>query len=686
MHCTNCALGVHRNLEKQGLSDVYVNFATDEVRFSIEHPERLPEIIDSIEDLGFRVENTVDTTAETLFSSVERRFYFTLPFSALLFSHMLLPLHWLHLPYVQLAVCLPVVIMGWVFFGKSAWTSLKSGVPNMDVLIFIGFSSAFIYSLTGTLLHLGENYLFYETSATIVTLVLLGNVLEKKSVNQTTSALKDLSAIQHTPAKLVVGNAIEEVDSKSINVNDIVLVNTGDRIPIDGEIMSGTAAIDEAMISGESLPVNKTVGDAVTGGTILSQGSIYVKAVSVGKHTVVAQIINMIKTAQSSHPPIQKLGDRVSAIFVPVVLGIALLTFFVSYMIVGTGLQHALLAAIAVLVISCPCAMGLATPTAVMVGIGRAAKNGILIKGGATLEQFAPVRTIIFDKTGTLTTGKFSINQLSVYGIDEQEAKEVLVKLEQFSTHPLAIAIVKEWKAFNSTRIIQHINEEKGIGIKAIDEQGNAWFAGSYLIAQKQSKDSSHSIYLLKNEALVATVDLVDEIRKGAAEMIQALQQQGVEPILLSGDRRAKCEAVAEQLGIQKIYAEQLPQQKLALIQELRKNGAVAMVGDGINDAPALAQADIGISLGSATQIAIQSANIVLLGENLQSLTTALAISKHTLLTIKQNLFWAFCYNIIAIPVAAMGLLNPMIGALTMAFSDVIVIGNSIRLKGKKLS
>ncbi|MBL7883194.1 MAG: cadmium-translocating P-type ATPase, partial [Bacteroidia bacterium] len=629
--------------------------------------------------------------------SIEKRFYFTLPFTIVLFfSHMLFSHNFiLNNAYIQLTLCIPVFVIGILQFGKSAFGSLKSGVPNMDVLIFIGSSSAFIYSIAGMLMHQSaheiHNYLFFETTATIITLVLLGNVLEHRSVKQTTTAIKELSAIQVQTAKLVslqLGKeVITEIAYKDIHVGALLQVNMGDKIPVDGEIISGDATIDESMLTGESIPVEKAITHKVIGGTIVTNGSIRIRAESVGDETVLAKIIELVKKAQQTKPNIQKLGDKISAIFVPVVLGISLLTFIVSSVVFDISVKTALMNSIAVLVISCPCAMGLATPTAVMVGIGRAAKKGILIKGGSTLEEFAKIKNIVFDKTGTLTTGDFKIKNIDLMAdASLSEVEEILFYLEQNSSHPIAKSVVFELKEKVQARNFINIKEEKGIGITARDEQNNEYQIGSYKIASTQTLSDMHNIYVLKNGALIATVDLQDELKQNVKSTIEAFQEQGIEPILLSGDRKIKCDEVAQKVGIKTVYSEQLPSQKLEMIDRLTKEKPTAMVGDGVNDAPALAKATVGVSLSNATQVAIQSAQIVLLKNNdLSQLTEAYLISKHTLITIKQNLFWAFFYNIVAIPIAAMGFLNPMVGALAMAFSDVIVIGNSIRLKTKKL-
>lgn len=703
MDCTACALGITKTLQKKGLENVFVDFSTGEASFLLDDKSKLPLIIKSIDDLGYKVvDSKYLEENEGKLSTIEKRFYFTLPFTIILFfGHMLLPHDFiLNHPFVQLFICLPVFLTGIIQFGKSAWGSLKTGVPNMDVLIFIGSSSAFIYSIIGIWMHYGthevHNYLFFETAATIITLVLLGNVFEHRSVRQTTTAIRELSAIQVTKAKMIslqMGKeVITEVDYKNIHVGALLQVNSGDKIPVDGEIISGDASIDESMITGESLPVEKSLAHKVIGGTIVVSGNIRMRAEKVGDETLLAKIIELVKKAQQAKPNIQKLGDKISAIFVPIVLGISILTFCVNYFFVDFAisvdpLQEAIMRSIAVLVISCPCAMGLATPTAVMVGIGRAAKKGILIKGGSTLEEFAKIKNIVFDKTGTLTTGDFKIKKIESFdGVSETEVKEILFVLEQHSSHPIAKSIITELSGTAGTKKFINIKEEKGLGITATDEQNNTYQVGSYKIAAQISSNDTHNIYVLKNNLLIATIDIEDAIKLNAKETITELQGQGITTIMLSGDSRKKCEDLAKKINIVKVFSEQSPAQKLEVIEQLTKSAPTAMVGDGINDAPALAKATVGISLSNATQVAIQTAQIILLKNNdLSMLTEAHLISKHTLITIKQNLFWAFFYNIVAIPVAAIGFLSPTVGALTMAFSDVIVIGNSIRLKTKKL-
>ena len=684
MSCANCAAGIKKHLEAKGLENVNVNFSTGEASCNIENTQSEKEVAKFIKELGYTV---ITNSKKDGLSKVEKYFYFTLFFTLPLFSHMFVGKESvLHQPLIQFLLCLPVYVVGLLYFGKSAWSSLKTGVPNMDVLIFIGSSAAFFYSIYGWILfggtHEVHNYLFFETSATIITLVLLGNVLEHKSVQKTTSAIGDLSAIQEVIAKKETPGKIEEIPFDEIQLNDILIINTGDKIPTDGIILSGDCLIDESMITGESMPVSKKVGDEVIGGTIITDGSIKIKASKIGDDTLLSQIIDLVKNAQNNKPNIQKLGDRVSAVFVPVVISISILTFFIGHYAFEIAVQDAFLRSIAVLVISCPCAMGLATPTAVMVGIGRAAKNGILIKGGDTLEKLATIKNIVFDKTGTLTTGKFEVSEFNLIEGDESEIKNIIYNIEQHSSHPIAKSLCTAFIAYNSSLELTDIKEEKGKSISAKISE-NTYQIGS---AKITNMDETHDLYVLKNNKLIATLNISDTLKSNTKEVLTQIKQKGYNITLLSGDKKLKCETIARSLAIDTVYSEQLPQDKIEKIQQIDAEFPTAMIGDGINDAPALAKATIGISLGNATQVAIQTADVVLLNnENLDQLPKALSVGKHTLLTIKQNLFWAFAYNLVAIPIAISGLLNPMWGALFMAFSDVIVIGNSIRLGYKKI-
>ena len=483
-----------------------------------------------------------------------------------------------------------------------------------------------------------------------------------------------------------------EIPAEELRIGDKVRVNTGDAIPADGEIISGNAAINEAAITGESLPVYKDAGAQVIGGAHLEEGNFEMIVKATGKQSVVGQMIELVKLAQADKPNIQRLADRISAIFVPVVVSIALLTFLVGILGFGLAAHQATMNAIAVLVISCPCAMGLATPTAVMVGVGRLARNGILVKGGQSLEVLAKARYIVFDKTGTLTTGDFKIKSIEVEGIGHEEALKYIFALEQYSAHPIAEALQKEIAGQINIENLPQLTateEQKGLGLEAKDELGYTWWIGSLQKAEKKgvsfSADESANLYFGKEQELLARLFIEDSLKEGAANLVKKVKALGLTPVLLSGDQVEKVASVARELAITEQFGAQLPQQKLEKIDQFKKEGVTVMVGDGINDAPALAKADIGISMGQGTGAAIQSAKMVLLKDNLPNLGKALGITKATVLTIRQNLFWAFAYNIVAIPIAAMGFLNPMWGAFFMAFSDVVVIGNSIRLKYKKI-
>ncbi len=689
MTCSNCALSISKYLEKQGANDVLVDFTTAEARFKIDKAVELPEIKRGIEFLGYKVvDDAVEAQPKSFQFSLVHKFYVCLIFSIPLLLHMFIDGGFISNPYFQLALCIPVFGIGIWHFGKSAFGSLWAGAPNMDVLILMGSSAAFFYSLYGTLNAMGPDYMFYETAATIITIVLLGNLLEHKSVQQTTTAIKELGKLRVQKAKLVSGEngseQIQEVDVDQIRKGQMVLVNTGDRVPADGVIVWGECSVDESMISGESSPVEKNVEDKLIGGTVVVKGSVKVKVEASGNDSFLSNIIEMVKVAQQKKPDIQRLADRVSTWFVPAVVVIAFITFFLSAFAFNLPIQKAIMHSVAVLVIACPCAMGLATPTAIMVGIGMITKKGILIKGGKTLETLSTIKQVVFDKTGTLTTGRFKIKKITPVKTELEAIQSILLSLEKHSSHPLAHSITRELKGIPEL-MLQKVQELKGIGIKAEDKKGNLLELGSYEIARNHTTDNKHDIYVLLNGQLAGYVDMEDELKPEAKAAVNYLKENGIIPILLSGDSYKKCATIANQLKIEKFYFGKHPQEKLEIIMSLSKEMPTAMVGDGINDAPALAKADIGISLSDATEVAIDSSQVILLNGNLGHLKNAMELSKKTMTTIRQNLFWAFFYNVLAIPIAAIGLLNPMIAAFTMAMSDVFVIGNSLRLRTRKI-
>ncbi|MCB0546032.1 MAG: cadmium-translocating P-type ATPase [Phaeodactylibacter sp.] len=693
MTCNNCAASLNRFLERKGVEDVYVNFQTKEVRYRQGSSAiSLDEVKMGIHKLGYNVVEEGLPAAKPWWT-LERKLLISAVFTLPLLSHHLLMMGGIHLPLLdnfwwQMALCLLPFAIGFTHFGKSALGSLKGGIPNMDVLIFVGGTAAFVYSFIGTLMW-EPNYIFYETSATIFTLVLMGNWLEARAVEQTTSAIGELAKLQVKKARRVTpSGTIVSLGLNEVRVGDVLQVNEGDQVPLDGVITQGEASVDESMLTGESIPVEKAAGSRVIGSSLLLNGNFRMEVTATGRDTVLSQMIELVKTAQQDKPDIQRLADRISAIFVPVVLGIALLTLLIGHFGFGLPFQKALMNAIAVLVISCPCAMGLATPTAVMVGVGRLARNGILVRGGQTLEAFTRIRNAVFDKTGTLTSGQFRIKNITYHKGEEQRTNALIYKLEQHSSHPIARSLAREMeRRINGAHPeLAFVEEQRGVGVGARDHAGNEYRIGSSRILEgAPGGEEGQRLYLTENGDLLATIDIADELKPEAKGVIAYLKAQGIRPVILSGDRRAKTEEVAAELGIETAFAEQLPEQKLKVVEELSRQAPTAMIGDGINDAPALAKATVGVSLSNASQVAIQSAQIVLLNGKLEHLEKAWAISRHTVLTIRQNLFWAFAYNIVAIPIAAMGFLNPMWGALFMAFSDVVVIGNSIRLKYKKV-
>jgi Cu+-exporting ATPase len=695
MTCANCALTINNYLEKKGMQNIKINPIDGDVSF--EEIENTPKEIlkKDIRDLGYEVVDDIKgkiNKKRKILSTQLGRFFFCLPFTAILMLHMLdkwIHLHWLMNPWIQLALCAPVYFIGMSFFGKSAYKSLRNGMPNMNVLITIGASSAFIYSLIGGLMGLGGEYLFYETAATIITLVFLGNYMEDASIQSTQRALKSLVKSQKLMANMIAFDehhkeVILPIENTQLKVGDLILIRTGEQVPIDCKILWGEAHVNESLLTGESIPVHKKNKDALVGGSIIESGQLKAQVTATGDDTVLSGILNMVKQAQGEKPPIQFLADKISGIFVPVVFVIALITFTANYIYLG-AFTPAMMRSIAVLVIACPCAMGLATPAAIAVGLGRAARSGILFRNAKSLENFRTIKQVVFDKTGTLTTGLFTISSYKFDGIDEAEFKSIVFSLEKYSNHPIAKCISSSFKTKEEIRW-KNIEEVKGVGMKSEDKNGNIYWAGSFKLAMDQTDESNHNVYVLKNNKLIGWIDLEDEIRTEAKEVVQYLQSRQIKTILLSGDRKEKCDFIATQLGIDEVIAEQSPEQKLNTIADLNKKMPTAMVGDGINDAPALAKATIGISLSEASQIAIQSAQVVLMNHGIKKLPLALGLGRHTYITIKQNLFWAFFYNIIAIPIAAFGYLTPTFGALVMGLSDVVLAINSVKLFIKKVT
>ncbi|RYY53296.1 MAG: cadmium-translocating P-type ATPase [Chitinophagaceae bacterium] len=696
MDCTNCALTIRKYLEKQGLNDVRVNFGTGDVSFDRNEQLVSENLSKGLKDLGYTVtadEHGHQHTHESggLFRTHLQRFWFCLPFTLVLMLHMIpsLHIHWLMNPWVQMGLTLPVFVVGMSFFGASAWKSLRNGIPNMNLLVAIGAVAAFVYSLYGTLTGQAADYLFYETTATIITLVLLGNYMEDASVASTQKALDKLVKSQKVMANMIAYDENHEenvfqVESDTLRSGDLLLIRTGEQVPADCKILWGDADVNEALITGESIPVPKTKKDLLIGGSIIENGSVKAQVTAAGNDTVIAGIINLVKQAQGEKPPVQQLADRISAIFVPIVLGLAALTLAGNWIYLGE-FTPALMRSIAVLVIACPCAMGIATPAAIAVGLGRAARNGILFRNATSLELFKDIRQVFFDKTGTLTTGKFVISGFNILdGTADNDFRKAVFSLEKYSTHPIAKSISTAWKTKEEIRW-KKIDEIKGEGMVAEDREGNTWKAVSYRAAATLTTDDTHNVYIIRNNQLAGWIDVQDEIRPEAKQVVTYLHSKGIRTVLLSGDRQAKADQLAREAGIDEVIAEQTPEQKLQIIATRSAAEPSVMVGDGINDAPALAKATIGVSMSDASQMAMQTAQVVLMNNGLKNLPLALGLGRHTYITIKQNLFWAFAYNIVAIPVAALGFLHPGFAALVMGLSDVVLAINSGRLYIKKV-
>ncbi|HTI93663.1 MAG TPA: cation-translocating P-type ATPase [Puia sp.] len=734
MSCSTCALTINKYLEKKGLKNIKVSLASGDVSFDSSGGFDQQSLQKGIQDLGYTVVKEAapgSAPVKPLLNKHLRYFLFCLPFTLLLLLHMVTMYpgwmsssnSWLTRlidplvrPWSQFVLCLPVFIAGMRFFGRSAFKSLLNGLPNMNVLIAIGAIAAFVYSLTGTLLGLGHDYLFYETTASIITIVFLGYYLEDASVQATQRSLNSLAATRKTVANMIAFDdqhreVLFPVESDQLRSGDLILIRSGEEVPADARILWGEAGVDESILTGESLPIDKKGKDTLIGGSLLVSGTVKAQVTAAAGDSILAGIVRMVRQAQGEKPPIQQLADRISAIFVPVVLGLAVLTFVGNYLYWHEA-APSLMRSIAVLVIACPCAMGLATPAAIAVGLGRGARKGILFRNARHLEAFKDIRQVVLDKTGTLTTGEFSISQWQVNadaGLTPEIFKEIAFSLEKYSTHPIAKSITREWKpvaggaggadgaasrtggaasgpAAKPALRWQKIEEVKGLGMRGETKEGDIYWAGSYRVAANLTSDATHNVYIVCNHRLLGYIDVKDTLRPEAAGVISWLHSKGIHTILLSGDRKQACQEIAATLGIQEVLAEQTPEQKLEQVTRLNNEMPTAMVGDGINDAPALARASIGISMSDASQLAVQTADVVLMNNGLQQLPAALGLGRQTFSTIKGNLFWAFFYNIIAIPVAAFGLLTPALAALVMGLSDVVLAANSLRLYVKKVA
>ncbi len=718
MTCAACASRVERGLMALGgVVRATVNLATNKA--SVEYASGMlapSDLIAAVEAAGYGAEVTSEEAQDRDRERKERASEIRRQRNLLIFTGVLaLPLFWLMLaemtsiphpkiltnPYFQMALATPVQFVGGWQFYRDAFNVLTHGSANMSVLIALGTSAAYFYSAAVTLFGgpaVTGHMVYFETSAFIIVLIIMGRMFEAIAKGRTSDAIRKLLGLKPRTATIVRGGTEVEIPVDDVAVGDIVLVRPGERVPVDGTITEGFSSVDESMLTGESIPVDKKPGDEVIGGTVNRFGSFRFEAARVGKDTTLAQIVRIVEEAQGSKAPIQRLADVVSRYFVTAVIAIALVTFFAWYLLVDPGnFTKALIHSTAVLVIACPCALGLATPTAIMVGTGRGAESGILVKGGEHLERTHEVKVIVLDKTGTITRGEPSVTDvLPVAGTSREELLRAVASAERPSEHPLGQAMVAFAIGEGITLDDAHnFTAVPGNGIEATT-RGRKVLAGTGKFLQSAGVDISPLEMLvsaLESEGKTVTyaaiggkaaglVALADTIKEGSGEAIEALKHMGLRVIMITGDNNRTAQAIARQAGIDEVFAEVLPENKAEEVRKLQQQGyKVAMVGDGINDAPALATADVGIAIGTGTDVAIETADIALMRGDLRAVAAAISLSKATMRTIKQNLFWALIYNTLGIPLAAIGLLSPVIAAGAMAFSSVSVVTNSLRLR-----
>lgn len=737
MHCTSCALIIEKSLKKiPGVKEAHVNFAAEKALVTYDESQiQIDSLLKTVQKTGYSA--TVINDKDTQFEANKRKqevrnvlkkFLVSFVFSLPLLYFMLfdffswIPGRTYFLPLVgiiSLILTTPVQFIIGKGFYKGMWSALRMKTFNMDSLIAIGTSVAYFYSLINYVLYYVSTKslvgvggikipeLYFETAAFLITFVILGKWLEAQAKGRTSDAIKKLMGLKAKTARVIRNGVATDIAIDQVIHGDIILVRPGEKVPVDGMIVKGSSAVDESMITGESLPVEKQVKDTVVGGTMNKTGSFEFQATRVGSETTLSQIIRLVEEAQGSKAPIQDFADNISAYFVPTVIGIAILTFVIWFFVLGATLSFALMAFTAVIVIACPCALGLATPTAIMVGTGKGAENGLLIKGGEPLEAACNINVIIFDKTGTLTNGKPVVTDIeNLRELDEHELLTIAASLEKQSEHPLAEAIYnKAEKSKLSLSLVEKFKAIPGHGVQGTIDATTYYLGNRKLISDvvglpvekinrkiSRLEEQGKTVMILANKTeIVGLIGVADTVKETSKEAVEKLKKLGIEVYMITGDNKRTAKAIASQVGITNVLAEVLPEDKAKNIKKLQNSGKkVAMVGDGINDAPALAQADLGIAMGSGTDVTMESGGIVIIKNDLRDVVNAIELSKTTIAKIKQNMFFALFYNVMGIPVAARVLaglgivLKPELAGLAMALSSISVVTNSLLLRGYK--